>query len=265
MLRSMFAAISGLRVNQTMLDVTGNNIANSNTTGFKSAQTVFQDTLSQMLTAGGAPTATRGGTNPVQIGLGVQIGATATNFTQGSAQTTGKPTDLMINGDGFFVVERDGERLYTRAGAFKLDGNGDLTTVDGDYVLDRNLQRITIDISNRDLKSFNVDVNGRIVGQYANGPREIAQLGIADFANPMGLEKVGDSMYRATTGSGVPEIAAAGEGRRGQISAGQLEMSNVDLAAEFTNLILAQRGFQANSRVITTSDQVLEDLVNIKR
>ncbi|MDQ4008734.1 MAG: flagellar hook-basal body complex protein [Actinomycetota bacterium] len=267
MLRSMFAAISGLRVNQTMLDVTGNNIANSNTTGYKSANVVFQDTLSQMLTAGGAPTATRGGTNPVQIGLGVQVGATTTNFTQGSAQTTGKPTDLMINGDGFFVVERDGERLYTRAGAFKLDGNGDLTTVDGDYVLDANNARVNIDLNDpRDLKSFNVDVNGRIVGQYANGgPQPIATLGIADFANPMGLEKVGDSLYRQTTGSGAAQIGTAGEGRRGQIAAGQLEMSNVDLAAEFTNLILAQRGFQANSRVITTSDQVLEDLVNIKR
>jgi flagellar hook protein FlgE len=266
MLRSLFAAISGLRVNQTMLDVTGNNIANSNTTGFKGANVVFQDTLSQMLTAGGAPTATRGGTNPVQIGLGVQIGATSTNFTQGSAQTTGKPTDLMINGDGFFVVERDGEQLYTRAGAFKLDGNGDLTTVDGDYVLDAQGGHIRIPTNDVDLKSFNVDVNGNIVGQFAGaGPRQIATLAIADFANPMGLEKVGDTMFRATTGSGPADLGTAGQGRRGQIAAGQLEMSNVDLAAEFTNLILAQRGFQANSRVITTSDQVLEDLVNIKR
>ncbi|MDQ4007482.1 MAG: flagellar hook-basal body complex protein [Actinomycetota bacterium] len=265
MLRSFFAAISGLRANQTMLDVTGNNIANSNTIGFKSAQTIFQDTLSQMLTAGGAPTATQGGTNPVQIGLGVQVGATTTNYTQGSAQLTGKPTDLMLNGDGFFVVERNGERLYTRAGAFKLDGNGDLTTIDGDYVQGIDGARINIDTTDPDLKSFNVDVNGRIIGQFTTGPQQIGQLMIADFANPMGLEKVGDTMFRQSTSSGTPDLGAAGTGRRGQISAGQLEMSNVDLAAEFTNLILAQRGFQANSRVITTSDQVLEDLVNIKR
>src|SRR3954447_16346975 len=106
MLRSLFAGISGLRVNQMMLDVTGNNIANANTTGFRSSTTVFQDTLSQMLTGASAANANRGGTNPIQIGLGVQVAATTTNFNQGSAQVTNKPTDLMLNGDGFFVVRK---------------------------------------------------------------------------------------------------------------------------------------------------------------
>ncbi len=110
MLRSLFAGISGLRVNQTMLDVTGNNIANANTIGFKSSSTVFQDTLSQMLTASSGPSGAAntglGGTNPIQVGLGVQVAATNTNFNQGSNQTTGRPTDLMINGDGMFVVMR---------------------------------------------------------------------------------------------------------------------------------------------------------------
>ena len=111
MLRSLFAGISGLRVNQTMLDVTGNNIANANTIGFKSSSTVFQDTLSQMLTAASAANGTRGGTNPMQVGLGVQLAATNTNFNQGAAQTTGRPTDLMIQGDGMFVVMKGNEQL----------------------------------------------------------------------------------------------------------------------------------------------------------
>ena len=111
MLRSLFAGISGLRVNQTMLDVTGNNIANANTVGFKASTTVFSDTLSQMLTAAGGANTARGGTNPIQVGLGVQVAGTSTNYNQGSTQTTGRPTDLMIQGDGMFVVQKNGEQL----------------------------------------------------------------------------------------------------------------------------------------------------------
>ena len=108
MLRSLFSAISGLRANQTMLDVTGNNIANANTAGYKGTSIVFQDTLSQMLTSASAPAGNRGGTNPIQVGLGVQVGGTTTNLNQGSAQATGRATDLMIQGDGFFMVRRNG-------------------------------------------------------------------------------------------------------------------------------------------------------------
>ena len=265
MLRSMFSAISGLRANQTALDVTGNNIANSNTVGFKSSQTIFQDTLSQMLTAGAAPAANQGGTNPIQIGLGVQVGATNTNFAQGAPQTTGKPTDVMIQGDGFFVVERNGQNLYTRSGAFNLDGAGRLVTTDGDLVQDVDGGPITIPTNSPNLKSYSIGPDGMITGQFTTGPQQLGQLAVADFNNPMGLEKVGDTMYRETLSSGNAQVGAPGDGRRGLLMSGALEMSNVDLAAEFTNLIVAQRGFQANSRVITTSDQVLEDLVNIKR
>ncbi|MDQ4086255.1 MAG: flagellar hook-basal body complex protein [Actinomycetota bacterium] len=265
MLRSLFSAISGLRANQTALDVTGNNIANSNTVGFKSSQTIFQDTLSQMLTAGGAPTANQGGTNPIQIGLGVQVGATNTSFTQGAPQTTGKATDVMIQGDGFFVVNRNGENLYTRSGAFNTDGLGRLVTVDGDLVQDVRGGPITIPTNDPTLKSYSIGPDGIVTGQFSTGPRQLGQIAIADFNNPMGLERVGDTMFRETISSGNAQVAAAGTGRRGLLMSGALEMSNVDLAAEFTNLIVAQRGFQANSRVITTSDSVLEDLVNIKR
>ena len=279
MLRSLFSAISGLRANQTMLDVTGNNIANANTVGFKGTGIVFQDTLSQMLTSAGAPAGTRGGTNPVQIGLGVSVGGTTTNFNQGSAQVTGRATDLMIQGDGFFVVNRNGESLYTRAGAFNFDSAGNLVTLDGDQVMgyraagagfDPTLTPITIaDVTNdaSGLRSLKIGADGVVTGVYDTNPltRPLFQVAVANFANPEGLERAGDTAFRASANSGAVQLGAPGQGRMGSLVGGALEMSNVDLAQEFTNLIVAQRGFQATSRVITTSDQVLEELVNIKR
>ncbi|MGN6782681.1 MAG: flagellar hook protein FlgE [Marmoricola sp.] len=295
MLRSLFAGISGLRVNQTMLDVTGNNIANANTIGFKASTTVFQDTLSQMLTGASAPQGTaRGGTNPIQIGLGVQVAATETNFNQGSAETTGRPTDLMIQGDGFFVTKKGNEDLYTRAGAFTFDNGGDLVTPDGNLVqgyaadstgvvpVDANGQptgtpaNVSIDPAaltaqfnlpaGTTLQSYNIGSDGMLRGVFSDGTqRNIAQLAIANFVNPMGMEKVGETSFRASANSGTAQVGTAATGGRGTIMAGALEMSNVDLAGEFTNLILAQRGFQASSKVITTSDQVLQDLVNIQQ
>jgi flagellar hook protein FlgE len=284
MLRSLFAGISGLRVNQMMLDVTGNNIANANTTGFKSSSTVFEDTLSQMLTGSSAANANRGGTNPIQVGLGVQLAATNANFTQGSTQTTGRATDLMIQGDGFFVTKKGNEQLYTRAGAFTFDNTGTLVGPSGNrvqgYALDATgtatggLIDVTTDTSaltpavpaGVDLTSYNIGSDGKLSGIFSDGvQRDMAQIAIADFNNPMGLEKVGETSYRESSNSGAVQVGVAGQGRNGTLVGGSLEMSNVDLAAEFTNLILAQRGFQASSKVITTSDQVLEDLVNIKR
>ncbi len=284
MLRSLFAGISGLRVNQTMLDVTGNNIANANTIGFKSSTTVFQDTLSQMLTGATGQSATRGGTNPLQVGLGVQLAATSTNFNQGSAQTTGRPTDLMIQGDGMFITRKGNEMLYTRAGSFTFDEVGSLVNPTGNrvqgYLLDGNgdptggLVDVTMDTANAvpavppgvELTSYSIGSDGKLRGIFDDGvQRDMAQLALADFSNPMGLEKVGETSFRESANSGPAQLGIAGEGRRGSLIGGAVEMSNVDLAAEFTNLILAQRGFQASSRVITTSDQVLEDLVNIKR
>src|SRR3954454_15635663 len=131
MLRSLYSGISGLRSHQTMLDVTGNNIANVNTTAFKASATQFQDTLSQMTKGAGGDQAEDGGTNPAQIGLGVQVAGISTNFAQGSAQATGRATDMMISGDGFFVTSKGGEQLYSRAGAFELDANGNLVSPDG--------------------------------------------------------------------------------------------------------------------------------------
>jgi flagellar hook protein FlgE len=280
MLRSLFSGISGLRANQTMLDVTGNNIANANTVGFKASSVVFQDTLNQIMTGAGAAGNGNGGTNPVQVGLGVQVAATTGKFTQGSAQVTGGATDLMIQGDGMFVLGSGNERVYTRAGAFTWDEQGNLVSPSGKKVqgyapgtapngplVDVNLHSIDASLpAGVEMTSYSIGADGVLRGTFSDDvQRDIAVVAVADFVNHAGLERVGETAFRASANSGNPEFGVAGAGGRGSLMGGTLEMSNVDLAAEFTNLILAQRGFQASSRVITTSDQVLEDLVNIKR
>ena len=425
MLRSLFSAISGLQAHQTKLDVVGNNIANVNTVGFKSSTTVFEDTLSQVLRNGSSPDAETGGTNPAQVGLGVQVSGITTNWKQGSTQATGRSTDFLINGDGFFITKSGSEQLYTRAGSFDTDATGKLVTPDGSVlqgwmatngVIDTNqpLQSLSIPIGSvmapqmttnnkltgnlsadnpqttqiqvqtydslgnahqmsyvfapdagtpadptatppvaavpavpgrwtltvRDennavlgsqtldystttgklvppatghlaysptgtnwpagasidvdltgvtqfggkstvsavdpdsgkgstlgtLTGFQLSGDGTVVGLYSNNMRQtIGQIALASFANPSGLEKAGNSSFRAGDNSGIPQVGRPGSGGRGDLTAGALEMSNVDLAQEFTGLIIAQRGFQANSKVITTSDEVLEQLVNLKR
>jgi flagellar hook protein FlgE len=419
----MFSAVSGLRNHQTMMDVVGNNVANVNSTGFKTSTTVFQDVLSQVLRGAGQGAATTGGTNPAQVGLGSRVAAITTNFGQGALQRTGRATDFAIQGDGFFVTEFAGQQLFTRAGSFSVDSTGRLVTQDGglvqgwqadatgnvntnagvssivipvgdiiapvqssEIVVGGNLPSdaavgtvvsnsvavydgqgspvnvriefaktaadtwsasfryvdgsgvlqptppaagtavtgspltfdaqgeltsgfaltipggsipgftaanpITLSLGaagepNRvtqygtlstasvlsqdgsaagNLQSFTVSQEGLVVGAYSNGrTRPIGQLAMASFANPEGLEKAGSSNFRVTVNSGLPQLGVAGQGGRGLISTGTLEMSNVDLANEFTNLIVAQRGFQANSRVVTTSDELLQEVVNLKR
>jgi len=283
MLRSMYAGVSGLRTHQQMMDVTGNNIANVSTSGFKSSATVFQDTLSQTLAGAAAPTAAGaappfGGTNPAQIGLGVRLAGISTNMSQGSSQLTGRATDLAVQGDGYFVVKTGEENLYTRAGSFSLDASGQLTTPAGGLVQGVALAgpppvaagTITIPVDGT-IESFTIGPDGKVNGVKSDGTgiEVLGQIELATFANPAGLAKVGGSLLRATVNSGQPiageNAGVPGADGRGLLAVGVLEMSNVDLAQEFTNLIVAQRGFQANSRIITASDEVLQELVNLKR
>ncbi|MDO5672849.1 MAG: flagellar hook protein FlgE [Actinomycetaceae bacterium] len=502
MLRSLFTGISGLSVHQTMLDVTGNNIANVNTTGYKSASTRFEDTLSQMVKAGGSPDpGVRGGMNPSQVGLGVKLQSITNNFTNGAAQMTGRNLDVMVNGDGFFVLRQsNGTQVYTRNGSFGLDSQGQVVAADGSFVqgwpadkkgvvnasgqpsnltvpltqtmdaaatkkityggnlpadqiwadkaggepkaytqamkvfddkgnphnvlvkytrenpkdtgpgsswrvqlfdaeayaalgdgkkeaaqlafsmadkaedgtaititdylkggdtdtvadvfnlnddgtvgttarpnpkdlvisfnsqgqLSDNAKKalktlkfqianfsevkpktdggkttygvnsdpsITAETTSFDLSGltgfgglsnfavntldgnsagtltgFSVQSDGMMRGTFSNGDtRNIGKVAMASFSNPMGLEKAGSSYFIESGNSGQPQIGEPGTGSRGSMTGGAIEMSNVDLSQEFTNLILAQRGFQANSRVITTSDEILQELVNMKR
>jgi len=296
MLRSLFSAISGLRANQTMLDVTGNNIANANTVGFKASDVVFQDTLSQELAGASSPTAgppPTGGINPMQVGLGVKVGAITTNFNQGSSESTDIPTNLEIAGDGFFIIKSGATQMYTRAGAFSFDDGWNLVSPDGAIV-----QGYGVDASgalknapgdplvpislksyvanppgaaaggSNPMISYNIGADGVITGVYQDGTKApLFQVAMAGFSNPAGLEKVGDTSYVTSANAKLDptQIGTPGTGLRGSLVPGSVEASNVDLAKEFTNLIIAQRGFQATSRVITTSDQVLQDLVDLKR
>jgi flagellar hook protein FlgE len=384
-----------------MMDVTGNNIANVNTVGFKSSSVVFQDTLSQLLQGAKTPAAGAGGSNPAQVGLGVKVAGISQNFGQGAAQTTGRATDMMIQGDGFFMQKANGQTLYTRGGALSFDGLGQLVSptgaimqgwvadangaintngptadirlplgatlapkitdnvalkgnLPGDVAVDTELQTsvdvydqlgtahtlaitlkkgatdwtatitdqsatpaatvgtgtiafnadgslptpaptltatvdgkaIAVDLSamtgfagqsslgvdNQDgfpagsLQGFSIGPDGVLTGVFSGGRTQaLGQLALATFSNPGGLVKTGDSAYQSSANSGLAQIGTPGSGSRGGLAGGVLEMSNVDLAQEFTNLIIAQRGFQANSRVITASDEILQDLVNIKR
>ncbi len=392
MLRSLFSGISGLRAHTQMMDVTANNIANVNTTGYKTQQALFSDALSQLLRAAGAPQNSVGGVNPAQIGLGVRMSGIETDFGQGSAQITGRNTDIMINGDGFFVVRHIGEQLFTRSGGFSFDTNGMLadqrgsavqgwmanrgvinsnaspadivlpvtqsqapiptsaasaagnlpqnttstlpiltsitaydlqgapmtlsvtwaktsanawTATISDGVTTAAAQTVTfaadgttptpatlafgsiaVDVSQvtnyagqstialinqngsemGSLSGFTISPDGTIIGVFSNGLKQpMAQIAIANFNNPPGLEKAGDSDYRTTVNSGPALVGVPGVGGRGSLQNNALEMSNVDLSQEFTNLVIAQRAFQANSKVITTADELLNDLVNMKR
>lgn len=408
MMRSMFAGVSGLRNHQIRLDVIGNNIANVNTVGYKSSRANFQEVFYQTIRGASSAQDQRGGTNPQQIGLGMSISSIDTLHTQGNLQTTGKMTDLAVQGNGFFILNQDGQFVYTRAGTFDRDASGylinpanglkvmgwmadangvfpikdhsNLTTIqipvgtsipgkattklaysqnlnadtavsgtyttsvtvydslgrahdltmtfaktdanswswtadwagaagaegtgtltfnpDGSYNTSTsgpiaftpagaNALSITVDLSDvtqyaatkstvsareRDgypmgsLNTFTIDATGTVTGVYSNGlTQKIAQVALANFSNPGGLIKKGDSLYEDSNNSGLRQIGEPGTGSRGVISPGTLEMSNVDLSQEFTEMIVTQRGFQANSRIITTSDEMLQELVNLKR
>lgn len=273
MLRSMYSGVSGMRGFQTKLDVIGNNIANVNTVGFKGGRVMFKDILSQSMSGITAPVeGTSGGVNAKQVGLGVAIASIDTIHTPGSAMTTNVATDLRIDGDGFFVVSAGeaGAQYLTRAGNFTLDANRQLVNADGMFVMSADDGGIiTLDET---VTAFSISTDGTIISVDADGiaaPTEF-RIGVAKVVNPGGLEKVGGNLYRVTPNANpdaelVVGAAADLETGTGAIIAGQLEMSNIDLTNEFTEMIVAQRGFQANSRIITTSDEILQEVVNLKR
>jgi len=456
-MRSMYSGVSGLQVHQVKMDIIGNNIANVNTVGFKGSKVTFQEVFAQTIKGAGAPQEGRGGTNPQQVGLGVGLSAISVQHTKGSTQITSNPTDIMIDGNGFFVVSNDDSgtnKFYTRAGNFSLDKLGYLVNPSGLKVLDNNgvpvrinksdtieatpttkieltsnlnfnydatedfqadysiyttttdvydsvgnksvvtikfgqkfatpagtpqtetrsyrqveisgpgtgtpfggltedtqavpdpgtyaefdfegnfvrlvtipaadintttdevtagavgsgvgvgtavtsnlvisqpgIDDITIAIDNDTFKnvthyaqttdmkatpvdgnsagaldSFAISSSGEVFGTYTNGERgTLATLGLADFDNAPGLMKIGGNLFTDTPNSGSPKFGVPGTGSFGQLAPGALEMSNVDLSQEFTDMITTQRGFQANSRVITTTDEMLQELVNLKR
>lgn len=443
MLRSLFSGVSGLRNHQIRMDVIGNNIANVNTVAFKAGRVTFKEGFAQLVAGASRPPGDHGGINPIQVGLGSQIGSIDTLFSQGNIETTGIATDLAIQGESFFVVAKGNQHFYTRSGNFQLDADGRLVSPTNGFVVQGRMavngvfqdgvqdiklpfgqktaakptdsitlagnldasatvfsqgpfatidpmdpaQRalpqnassykdvsitvydslgskhelklvmwksgnsqwdwkadptgmaispagitetagthpmqfladgtldtssfipptlsfdpldgastvsITLDPSGaalggtngltqfagsnnavlRDqngyqsgtLQNFTIDRTGTISGAFSNGTNvTLGQISLADFNNPGGLMRAGDNMYTVSGNSGNAVLGFALEGAQAEITSGALEMSNVDLAQEFTGMIIAQRGFQANGRVITTSDQMLEELVQLKR
>ncbi|OES43608.1 flagellar basal-body rod protein FlgG [Domibacillus iocasae] len=293
MLRSMYSGISGMKNFQTKLDVIGNNISNVNTYGFKKGRVVFKDLVSQSISGAGAPTANTGGTNPKQVGLGSQLAAIDTMHTTGSLQTTGRTLDLAISGDGFYVVMDGTTPLYTRAGNFYMDRSGSIVNADG-----LALQGLPPAADGNSINTASTTVNDIVVPTTAQSMsigsdgvvtyvdtagqlKYAGQVMIAKFANPEGMEKVGQNLFQQTTNSGIAYaggnfnrlttanvtggLDTPGSSGTGTIVAGTLEMSNVDLSEEFTEMIVAQRGFQANTRIITTSDEILQELMSMKR
>ncbi|PLT34546.1 flagellar basal body rod protein FlgG [Bacillus sp. V5-8f] len=293
MLRSMYSGISGMKNFQTKLDVIGNNIANVNTYGFKKGRVLFKDMISQTVAGAAAPTAEgRGGTNPKQVGLGASLVSIDTLHSEGSAQTTSRILDVRVAGDGYFVLNdgaEGGKTSFTRAGNFYLDQEGNLVNADGLFVQGVKsagnpatvggtaIDKIKIP---SDAGSISIGPTGIVTYVRDGELNEAGQIVIAKFSNPEGLEKVADNLYQQSTNSGTINnlttvkttdaaeqayIAKPQAYGAGSVISGQLEMSNVDLSEEFTEMITAQRGFQANTRIITTSDEILQELVNLKR
>jgi flagellar hook protein FlgE len=422
MLRSLFSGVSGMKNQQTKMDVIGNNIANANTTAFKASRVTFKDMLSQTVQNASSPTTSTGGTNPRQVGLGMAVSSIDTDMSQGALQPTGRATDLAIQGDGFLIVKRGNEKYFTRDGSLTLDKNGDLLTSEGLHVYGKNNQDSSLDYINiplehdivppfalkdgtnekfkvkiygfdgkdittvsltkqaagspvtanlngaaenqmvtltgtapnqtltintngitnitdlekevnkflarvkntdysiisdsaktatsiKDLRdmldtkgisgisitgdlsaytgttataaststppgfsterikltSFAIEKDGSIKGIYGEDVFEVGKIKIASFQNPMGLEKVGGNLYRQTSNSGAAQEGYPADDGFGTIEQGNLEMSKVDLANEFTEMIITSRAFQANSKTITTSDEMLQELLNLKR
>ncbi|TMW73220.1 flagellar basal body rod protein FlgG [Alteribacter natronophilus] len=276
MIRSMYASIGGMKNFQTKLDVIGNNIANVNTHGFKKGRTTFQDLVSQQVGGASAAAENRGGTNPLQVGLGSGMSSIDTIQNQGSLQSTGRQLDMAISGDGYFMVSDGGEPQYTRAGNFYLDNDGNLVNgsgmivqgygSDGDEI---NTDEEPINLGFGELgefEGFDISSTGIITAILEGGDTQtVGQIALATFDNPGGLEKTGDNLYQVSSNSGAPAVDVSGTGGRGDLVGAALEMSNVDLAEEFAEMIVGQRGFQANTRMITTSDEILQELVNLKR
>lgn len=348
MIRSMFAAVGGLRVHQNKLDVVSNNIANVNTYGFKAGRTTFKESIYQNTYSSSGGNNVYGGQNPSQVGYGAQLSGISVNFMPGNYEPTGFGTDCMISGNGFFMVGpknlgpgEDGalvnipaskggeggnatgaagtdnasqtEELtalnLTRLGAFTIDGDGYLVDENRNVVYgfyqetgintpavgtekfvaytDR-LQPIRIpalsvetggtgadagdpakavheDTPRLILQSISIDSNGVISGKSDTATYQFAQLAVCNVTNPNALEKTGDSYYQIRNNTGEIGAYIPGEGTTGTLITNGLEMSSTDLAQEITNMIIAERGLQANSKMITVSDEVLQELINMKR
>ncbi len=297
MVRSMYAAVAGLRAHQSKMDVIGNNIANVNTYGYKTARATFQDSIYQTTKSASDGTTTYGGTNPSQIGYGSTVASIDLIFSTSSYAPTGKATDCMIDGNGFFLVGELGKSItltdktaadintlqVSRVGNFNFDGKGNLVdqngqsvygfvSTDGNAITDfTKLQSIAVQKDSNgkpmELGSITIDSTGVITGIDSSTEKTvvIGQIALANVPNPNALEKTQGPYYRMVANTGTVTANKPTEGATGKLITSGLEMANVDLANEFSEMITTQRGFQANGKIITVTDEMLQELINLKR
>ena len=337
MLRSLYSGISGMKVNQTKLDVIGNNLANVSTTAFKGSRVNFSTTISQTLGSASAASDSLGGVNGKQVGLGAQIASIDKIMSQGSMQSTSRSLDVAVDGSGYFMVATgpaltgdakdsitivnngvgtmpaNSSVAYTRDGSFVLDNEGNLLTSKGYRVLgfamksgdDKNVPAKPIDNiddkgnvlyveSNNSteaiddkllkddgkggktpvaVKSFNISADGLITGVLETGEiTALGQIAMSSFKNEVGLTDIGNNMYEPSGSSGAAIISSGknsptnrNSSGYGDILQGYLEMSGVDMAEQFTDMIVATKAFQAAGKTITTGDEILSEIINLKR
>jgi flagellar hook protein FlgE len=282
----MHVGLSGMSAAEYTLDAVGNNLANLNTDGFKQAFPSFAMPTASTRSLGQPPSGTNGGTNPIQIGRGVQVAEFATDFSQGSLVTTSNPLDVAIEGDGFFVLQSpDGGRSYKRNGQFRINGQQRLVTADGDFLLgwgvdeqgnvvEGPLVRLEIgssevqaaDGSMAKLLGYAIAGDGRIVGRYSDGiSRTLGKIPLARFNNPGGLVGAGGNDFVEGMNSGAAEIVSAGHSRLGRIIGGARELSNTDIGENLIQLLLARNQFRANGQVVNTASELLESLMYLRR
>ncbi len=262
MMRALWTAASGMSSQTQNINVIANNLANVNTTGFKKSRPDFQDLMYQTVQNPGSPS-TNANQNPVgiQFGMGSRLAAVSKQFTPGDFQNTGGSLDVAIEGDGFFQIQLpDGSTAYSRAGNFKIDSNGRIVTTDGypmipEIVIPNNSSKISI----------GTDGTVSVIQAGQTASSTVGNIQLANFTNPAGLSSMGRNLYQQTDASGNATTGTPGQNGLGTISQGFLEMSNVNVAEEMVNMIIGQRAYDANSKAITTSDQMLQTANNLVR
>ena len=262
MMRSLDIGATGMLAQQMNVDVISNNIANTTTSGFKRQRAEFHDLIYQNKMRPGAPSSSAGTTIPtgMQFGLGVGLGSIYRSHDQGTIKMTENPLDMAITGEGYFQIETpNGDTAYTRSGVFQLNENGEIVTAQG-YRLEPGL---TVPDDALDIV---VNVEGEVLVKIPNtvAMQNVGQIQLATFINPAGLEGIGDTLFLETDASGTPTVGNPGEENLGSIRQAALENSNVNVVEEITNLITAQRSYEMNSKVITTSDEMLQTVTNIR-
>lgn len=261
-MQALKIAATGMSAQQMRVDVTANNISNMSTTGYNARRADFADLHYQQLRAPGSIVAGTGEVLPagVQLGLGVRPAAVAMEVAQGALRATGGELDLAIQGAGYFEIELpDGTSAYTRDGAFKVTGEGQVVTSEGHALV----PDVTVPEGAREVV---VNADGTVFARFSGEtePRQIGALTIAGFVNEKGLEALGDNLFIETVASGPPQIGDAGRDDRGTLRQGYLEESSVDVVAEITELIEAQRGYELNARVMSAADEMLSATTRIR-